>query len=446
MNSLLKMNTLVGISVLIHLVSIVEPKNVFAHYMMGNSYNSNYGTFTNDIKLASSYGIDGFALNIGPDYWQPDRISQMFSASTQFPSFKLFFSFDMSVMSDPNILISYCEQYAYHSNSFYYKNKYFVSTFAGENLNFGYPTVNDGWQNAFKTPLANEGIYIYFVPSWTALGPYDIFENYPVLDGMFSWAAWPSGNYPMNTDEDLLYIDDANRNGKTYMAPLSPWFFTHFSYKNWIYKSENLLVDRWKEIMNLNVDLVEMISWNDFGESHYMGPVQGAMPDGSEVWCNGYDHQAWLKLSSYFISAFKTGNYPPINNDQVYFWYRTSSKNTYCGDPIGMPDNHDWADDNIVIFALLTSSAQINVTCGHNSQQFNGNQGSNFFTMGFGEGNVSVSLSRNGQWLGSIQGALPINNTISNYNFNAMVGVLEHFFEEPSSLQTNNVILLNDDE
>jgi hypothetical protein len=56
---------------------------------------------------------------------------------------------------------------------------------------------------------------------------------------------------------------------------VSPWFFTHYNAqtfnKNWLYLSDTLLIDRWNEILNLQPQLVELITWNDFGESHYIG-------------------------------------------------------------------------------------------------------------------------------------------------------------------------------
>lgn len=85
-------------------------------------------------------------------------------------------------------------------------------------------------------------------------------------------------------------MEGAKAAGKIYMAGVSPWFFTHFNYKNWIYKSETLWTTRWEQIAALQPQLVEIISWNDFGESHYLGPVKGAMPSGSDRWVIGYDH------------------------------------------------------------------------------------------------------------------------------------------------------------
>lgn len=37
------------------------------------------------------------------------------------------------------------------------------------------------------------------------------------------------------------------------------------------------------------VDVVEVITWNDYGESHYIGPIEGSQPN-SQAWVDGMDH------------------------------------------------------------------------------------------------------------------------------------------------------------
>lgn len=39
------------------------------------------------------------------------------------------------------------------------------------------------------------------------------------------------------------------------------------------------------------MDLVQLLTWNDYGESHYLGPIKGSQA-GSDAWTNGYDHQS----------------------------------------------------------------------------------------------------------------------------------------------------------
>ena len=124
---------------------------------------------------------------------------------------------------------------------------------------------------------------------------------------------------------------------------------------------------------------------------HYVGPIDGVLPSGSEVWITGFDHQAWLDMASYYITAYKTGSFPTLSIDKIYFWYRTHSKSTQILGSVPMPQNADWAEDIIVVHALLTSDAQITVANGGNSQIFQATQGTNTFQVNFQEGNVVCS-------------------------------------------------------
>lgn len=54
---------------------IFSPKYVVAHHMIGNTYPYTFEDWSEDITLAHGSGIDGFALNMGRDQWQPDRVS-----------------------------------------------------------------------------------------------------------------------------------------------------------------------------------------------------------------------------------------------------------------------------------------------------------------------------------------------------------------------------------
>jgi glucan endo-1,3-alpha-glucosidase len=53
--------------------------------------------------------------------------------------------------------------------------------------------------------------------------------------------------------------------------PVSPWFSTHFNSKNWVFICEELITDRWRQVLALKPQLVEIISWNDFGTSGSYG-------------------------------------------------------------------------------------------------------------------------------------------------------------------------------
>jgi len=50
-------------------------KYVVAHHMVGNTFPYKLQDWADDITLAHASGIDGFALNMGTDDWQPARVA-----------------------------------------------------------------------------------------------------------------------------------------------------------------------------------------------------------------------------------------------------------------------------------------------------------------------------------------------------------------------------------
>ena len=52
-----------------------NPKFVVAHHMVGNTYPYTPQDWATDITAAHAAGIDGFALNIGTDDWQPTQVA-----------------------------------------------------------------------------------------------------------------------------------------------------------------------------------------------------------------------------------------------------------------------------------------------------------------------------------------------------------------------------------
>lgn len=89
--------------------------------------------------------------------------------------------------------------------------------------------------------------------------------------------------------------------GKLNLMPASPWFYTNLpGYdKNWMWPDYhmNLWADRWTEILSVQPDYAEIISWNDFGESHYIGTQMSSPPFQGNAhtldYVNGIDHDAW---------------------------------------------------------------------------------------------------------------------------------------------------------
>ncbi|KAK0822455.1 hypothetical protein LTR03_018149 [Friedmanniomyces endolithicus] len=98
---------------------------------------------------------------------------------------------------------------------------------------------------------------------------------------------------------------------------VSPWQFKDFNdgyYNSWVEYSDVLFPHRWDQaIQTVQPDIVEIITWNDFGESHYIrdlpaltGPTSLQLGvTGNYVY--GQDHSAWRVMAQYYISWYKTG-------------------------------------------------------------------------------------------------------------------------------------------
>lgn len=229
-----------------------------------------------------------------------------------------------------------------------------LSTFGGEDAEWG----KNGWPGFIAEVNRLVRAQIFFWPGFF-VSPEE-FKNNPLVGGSFVWnSAWPDGNHPIRHHHDAPFLDI----GKPYMAAISPLFFTHYGKtgqfafdKNWIYRSDDLLYPaRWGGIMEYKKEkapeMVQVISWNDYGESHNIGPVMGAEP-GSTAWTHRMNHDAFREMTGYYARRWRDGT-PHVNDEFiVWMWYRTHSKNVVVKhDPVGRPQNADWAQDyvNVVV-------------------------------------------------------------------------------------------------
>jgi hypothetical protein len=131
----------------------------------------------------------------------------------------------------------------------------------------------------------------------------------------------------MDTYVDASYMQYLD--GKPYMMPVSPWFYTnlHGYKKNWVWNGDHLWYERWEQVLYLQPEWVEIISRNDYGESHYIGPLhENAMAafesgNGPYNYVMAYMHEGWQVFLLYVIDLYKTGT-ATITQEVVQVWYR----------------------------------------------------------------------------------------------------------------------------
>ncbi|KZT73782.1 glycoside hydrolase family 71 protein [Daedalea quercina L-15889] len=446
-------------------------KLVVAHHIIG--YTSPYAVsdWESDIQLAYNSGLDGFALNVGSDSWESGQVANAYQAAENLGlDFKLFVSLDMSSLpcttaDDASALRDYVTTYASHPNQLLWDGKVFISTFAGSDCTFGQSSSAAGWQSEFIDQLTGSNA-VQFVPSFF-VDP-STFTTYDgVMDGYFNWnGGWPidltfssaqselgsaAGDLDdatfSSSDEAILsanigvfttdsqYISGLNSvsgTNKTYIAPVTPWFFTHYSPesfdKNWIYLADYWSYNtRWETLITNRdqVDIVEIITWNDYSESHYIGPIEGSQPD-SQDWTNGMPHLGWLAMTNYYATAFRDGSYPSITEDQIYMWARPQPKNAVASDDsVGMPTSYQLTEDKLwaVVFAQSNATVVITTASG-TTQTTDVSAGVTKISMPLVAGSgMSATLTRNGQTVVSLDPGsnYTFNANPETYNYNAFV-------------------------
>ncbi|OQE09308.1 hypothetical protein PENFLA_c112G02009 [Penicillium flavigenum] len=166
---------------------------------------------------------------------------------------------------------------------------------------------------------------------------------------------WDSnGNNRAPTSEQTVTIADSDQaykyalQGKPYIAPISPWFSTHYgpevSYsKNWVFPSD-LLYPRF----------VEIITWNNYGESHYISPLLSPhIDDGASKWVMDMPHNGWLDIAKPFIAAYKADTTMQGSSDSA------------SGDfTRGRPDGADIMKDEVFVVTMLKLPAMVRVQSG----------------------------------------------------------------------------------
>ncbi|KAK2601394.1 hypothetical protein N8I77_010848 [Diaporthe amygdali] len=348
-------------------------KAVFAHFMVGNVPTWSAKQWESDIALAQSAHIDAFALNIAASEPSTSASLDLAFGAAASVGFKLFFSFDYAGNGpfDKSDVISYINKYAASPAYYRHNGKPFVSTFEGP-------------LNAADWVAIKSATDCFFVPDWSSEGAKAALALVPgVPDGLFSWAAWPWGDRDSNTYTDASYLQYLNDTGKAlpYMMPVSPWFYTNLPgyNKNWLWRGDDLWYDRWEEAIWVQPEFIEIISWNDYGESHYIGPLHDDGFDAFSVgkgpfnFAKDMPHDGWRQLLPFVIDTYKNG-IATVTEEAITAWYRLTPKTAGCqdGDTTGNTASQLQVEftpsavvqDKIFYSALLASAQAVTVTVG----------------------------------------------------------------------------------
>lgn len=187
---------------------------------------------------------------------------------------------------------------------------------------------------------------------------------------------------------------------------------------------------RMEQILKLQPQFVEFLTWNDAGESHYIGNIfPGAIAglDDIHAYTDGFDHKGWQQVITPFIKAFKQGAtdisqiLPPGSTPVGSLWYRTQLSTTSCND--GSFQNRGQAQDALNFAVLLPSSGYTIKVYSNNIllETISGNTGLNFkmvLGLKFGENQRIEVLNGSNQVVAGATGTKAVQAQSSGCNWN----------------------------
>ena len=180
---------------------------------------------------------------------------------------------------------------------------------------------------------------------------------------------------------------------------------------------------------------VEIITWNDFIEGTYVSPIDdpNKYPGANFLDSTGvprstlgyfHSHAAATALLRFFIEWYKSGAEPAIEQDAVYFFYRTQ---TLSHDAAIPPVAHKYGPvaDDLYITANLTAPADLRIHTGGRAVVLHLPRGSSDAHTPLQAGEApSLTLTRHGGILASATAADPISVAPAYNDFYYASGVL----------------------
>ncbi|KAK7509552.1 glycoside hydrolase [Phyllosticta citriasiana] len=388
-------------------VHAVSAAQVLADFKLTNAHTYTKDTWKADMQAAKDSGIDGFALVAVPPNcqsqdlnWQLDRIEDAFAVAAQ-QEFLLAPAFDMSYNTHSancptgkawNVTFMarmIANAYSKPAGLRWTDNKTLVLTHEGD-------AYGDGYFGQLKALLTNSPAVI--APSFSSMEnavaanksssdqqAADVISQFTNIDGYFNGHALPQDTRADN----VSYVDaafqqalkKAGRPGPFVMG-VAPWQFQDLT-------SDTAAVEygdyawfhRWNDVFNMQPDLVNILTWNDYASSNYIRDVPqanssspGSVDLGEQGnYVYGMNHTAWRTVASYYINAYKNHNMPWIVHNDLVFWYRTHAKNATCSGGMGPGGagikNWDLVEDALFVWVSVRAMLDFEIFWGTTGEQ-----------------------------------------------------------------------------
>jgi hypothetical protein len=308
--------------------------------------------------------------------------------------FKVMAMPDMTMLDDetPAALAAAIAKFASYSSAFRLDDgRLVVSPFKAENHTAAW------WKDWIALMKSQYGVNVAFVPvflDWQKKA-----DEFASISYGFSHWGVANADAAASTTKHIKLAHDM---GKIWMAPVR---VQDVRPNQGIYdEADNSRTLRlgWQGVIDGGADWVQIPTWNDYTEG------SGISPSAHHGW-------TFLDISSYYISAWKTGSKPAIKRDGLYLVHRTQ---TYQAKPSfaqtklmslrsGTPD----PVNQVEVVAFLTAPATVKVKVGDNTYTWDAPAGLNAKDFPLSAGSVSAQVDRDSSVTTSVTSPFTVTST-----------------------------------
>jgi glucan endo-1,3-alpha-glucosidase len=273
-------------------------------------------------------------------------------------------------------------------------------------------------------------------------------QNDDVVDGLYNFDGIASGNNSEHARQENHAYDVAAgaRPGMDAMFSCTPVFNRHSGtdsvanriigdhegFHAWRNCHEGLVADKPR--------FIEYTTWNDYLEGSYLGGSYTNSQLPPPYRGNNLSHDAFRKLSEYYLKWYDTGTQPTVTRDLIAIAHRLHPENAagVNANGAGIADDTDRAqsdsgatkplrrqydysvvEDRLYAAVMLKQAGTVTLKSGSTQRSFSLPAGVSEVSMPFAAGSQSASLARGGQTLLAATSPSQVQSgAVSLFNYN----------------------------